>query len=370
MSDRSSSNSELSDILDESANHPRIRTPSEAQTWYKYAGDSESWLASDPENDIRSAPSTFAVLTWNIDFSRDLPVHRLKTVLNHLESELLGDPSPRPTIILFQEVHKSCFHTLLSHPFVRSRFQVTDISPSKWPGSIQYGTVTLIPNSIASIVSVFRTPFSSSRMGRDALYVDFEFLQRDSDSMNLETRRKIKIRVANAHLESLLGYGDKARPAQLKSISQLISSPGIYGGIVGGDMNAISPSDLHLPEQVGLSDAWTLTHSTSVVATSKEETDSNISLANQISSDADSYTWGYQPPSRFPPGRLDKILFVGGLKVDGIRRVGVGLKYERPPGIRLGPDRPLWASDHYGLLANFTLVEQDTDPANIPAPVD
>lgn len=375
-----SSSSDLDDNISlavadgSSKSRPRIRAQRQPTHTYDTNG-SGRWLASNTRNSRSEpllVPPTFAVLTWNIDFSRDLPVHRLKTVLDYLESLLLPvpDTSPAtPTIILLQEVHQACFHTLLSHSFVRTAYDVTDVSPSAWPGIFGYGTVTLVPKSIASNVSVFRTQFSNSTMGRDALYVDFEFLQPGSGSTDPETQ-KIKIRVANAHLESLGGHGDRARPVQLKSVSTLLTSPGIYGGIVGGDMNAISPSDFNLPEEVGLSDAWAMknipTNSTPVVATAVSEGEPNpddpdVAPTNQKTSEADGHTWGYQPPSRFPPGRLDKILVVGAFKVDEIRRVGVGLEYNRPPGLQLGPKRKIWASDHYGLLAKFTILEKDSN---------
>lgn len=375
-----SSSSDLDDNLSPAVadgsfkSRPRIRAQRQPTHTYDTNG-SGRWLVSNARNstsELLLVPPTLAILTWNIDFSRDLPVHRLTTVLDYLENLLLPvpDTSPAtPTIILLQEVHQACFHALLSHPFVRTTYDVTDASPSAWPGIFGYGTVTLIPKSIASNISVFRTQFSNSTMGRDALYVDFEFLQPSSGSTNPKTQ-KTKIRVANVHLESLGGHGDRARPAQLKSVSTLLKYPGIYGGIVGGDMNAISPSDFNLPEEVGLSDAWTMqnipTNSTPAAVTVGSEGEPNpnhpdITPTNQEILEADGYTWGYQPPSRFPPGRLDKILFVGAFKVDEIWRVGVGLEYNRPPGLQLGPKRKIWASDHYGLLAKFTISEKESD---------
>jgi tyrosyl-DNA phosphodiesterase 2 len=64
--------------------------------------------------------------------------------------------------------------------------------------------------------------------------------------------------------------------------------------------------------------------------------------------DEDGYTWGYQPPCEFAPGRLDKILFTpgAGVMVDQPERIGLALK----------TDKGQWASDHYGLVTTVRIV--------------
>jgi tyrosyl-DNA phosphodiesterase 2 len=83
-------------------------------------------------------------------------------------------------------------------------------------------------------------------------------------------------------------------------------------------MNAISPSDVGLSEQLGLSDAWINR------AGKADQGDGSVRQEDEELG----HTWGYQPPSVFPPGRLDKILFIGDLKVDDVQRVGVGLNLQ------------------------------------------
>jgi len=53
-------------------------------------------------------------------------------------------------------------------------------------------------------------------------------------------------------------------------------------------------------------------------------------------------TWGYQPTSRFPPGRLDRILYAksDAFDVKDVRRVAVML--------RMADGN--WVSDHTGLM--------------------
>jgi len=94
-------------------------------------------------------------------------------------------------------------------------------------------------------------------------------------------------------------------------------------------MNAIAPSDATLPEQNGLSDAW-------------EE--------HRRDEEEDGTTWGYQPVTRFSPGRLDKILYTesDAFDVKDVRRIAVGL--EMPGGE--------WVSDHYGLACHVGIREE------------
>lgn len=64
--------------------------------------------------------------------------------------------------------------------------------------------------------------------------------------------------------------------------------------------------------------------------------------------DSAGYTWGYQPRSQFPLGRLDKILYtpLEMLEVEEPRRIGVGLRTEEGQ----------WASDHFGLTTVVRVV--------------
>jgi len=152
-------------------------------------------------------------------------------------------------------------------------------------------------------------------MLRNALLVDIKL------SVPGENSQVITLRVANTHLESM-PEGENARPEQLRLIAKLLK--GMNGGVACGDMNAIGPSDWALAEKVGLVDAW------------KGDDD-----------DEEGFTWGYQPTSEHPPGRLDKILFVPGkmYEVDEPKVVGVGLK----------TTQGLWASDHFGLVTTLRL---------------
>ncbi|KAF7362294.1 hypothetical protein MVEN_00576000 [Mycena venus] len=289
--------------------------------------------APSASGSFQYADESFSLLSWNVDFAAPLVVRRFQTALSHLE-ELLSPhlvPPPPPTIILLQEVHTSCFQTLLKNEFIREFYQITNISSPQ-----SYSTVTLVPNPLASLVSsVSRISFAEwTRMQRDCLYVDLDIPLPQKDGAE---PKALRLRIANTHLESLNGFGDRARPKQLEVISDRLKASEVDGGLVAGDMNPISSSDENLPEQVGLTDAWLAASSQPGTKGVNEE---------EIEEASSGHTWGYQPKCGYPPRRLDKILTVGKMEAVDIKRIGVGLKLE---------DRDAWVSDHYGLLAKIIL---------------
>ncbi|KAF8159426.1 Endonuclease/exonuclease/phosphatase [Crassisporium funariophilum] len=281
--------------------------------------------------------SSFSVVTWNVDFMQPRRHMRLQAILSYLQTSIIDlSANAIPTIILLQEVDETVFKTLLERPFIRDFYEVTDTHCAA------YATVTLIPKSLTKcVIGVFRTVFPSSLMGRDALYVDFmmspilEGSQQDGEI----------IRVVNTHLESLRGKSDSARIKQLGSIARSLVSVDIYGGLVGGDMNAIGPDDKGLPERLGLVDAWTACPPTHI------DNEADVEAARVEQREIEGHTWGYQPTSIYPPRRLDKILLAGHLKTIGIERIGVGLKVDST--VESDCD---WASDHYGLFAQIQVA--------------
>lgn len=169
-------------------------------------------------------------------------------------------------------------------------------------------------------------------MSRDALFVDLKVVLPRSVGAKGRSRSGT-FRVGNTHLESLEGHGTVVRPMQLATVRDILGMPGVHAGIVGGDMNAITPEDQNVPQKIGMRDLW-----------AGEEGDLGA-------------TWGYQPRGRYIPKRVDKILVVGGVGLvedSSVEFVGVGLKTEsdRENGI----DRRYFVSDHYGLMGVVRLV--------------
>jgi tyrosyl-DNA phosphodiesterase 2 len=275
--------------------------------------ESISWgqWNDDPQSPYdNSLPTSLAIITWNVDFARPDADRRLTAALDHLQFFVFPGHSrskPPHCVILLQEISINAFDTLLAHPWVREWFRVVPASAEDgWPRGVTYGTVTLVHAPLAYSACVL----FESRMGRNALVTDISV-----GGDRGEHGGRI-LRVINTHLESL-PQGTPLRVVQMGMIAGMLKE---VGGIACGDMNAIAPSDATLPEQNGLSDAWEL---------------------RRDDEDEEGTTWGYQPRTRFPPGRLDKILYTegDGFSIKDVRRVAVGLKM---PGGG-------WVSDHYGL---------------------
>jgi len=264
-----------------------------------------------------SLPTSLFIITWNVDFATPKPAMRLTAALDYLRYHAFPEHKggkPPHCLILLQEVKIDAFNTLLAHPWVREWFKVVPGNPEAvWPRGATYGTVTLVHAPLANSVYVH---YEESIMGRSALVTNITV------GGAAERHAPRILRVINTHLESL-PIGTPMRITQMGVIAGLLKEAGILGGIACGDMNAIAPSDATLPEQNGLSDAWE---------------------HKQDEEEEEGTTWGSEPVTIFPPGRLDKILYTesDAFDVKDVQRIAVGL--EMPGGE--------WVSDHYGLACH------------------
>lgn len=322
---------------------------------FAYDTASQTWK---PSTAILTPPSLaageiFRIITWNIDFMEPFQPERVTAALAYLE-EFLQDKS-EPTTILLQEIMGSSLDTLLASPWVRTKFQ---ISHPQSEDHLAYFTITLVPRNIEA-VSVFRAPLVMTSMGRDGLFVDLPVSRSPTTSRNT----KGILRICNTHLESLQS-GNNIRPLQLSQIASLLQPPPlpdleIIAGLVGGDMNAISPNDedLHRRPRINLEDAYEIAQ--------KNGVSFNDGLGGK-----EGHTWGYQPTCQYPPGRLDKIMFTGMLRpaaVGGrpcVTRLGAGLRakvqagssWRRPDGGEI----EVWVTDHFGIATTFMVLDQSS----------
>ena len=294
------------------------------------SGSSSPTTPTDPSAPL-VLPSSFRIVTWNISFDTPNERTRMITALDHLRDEILrcpdGQPHPR-CVILLQEANPTSLQALLEHSWVREHFLIAPVKSSAWPMSA-YGNATLVSRDIpvTSAQLVDFGPYDSV-MGRHALIVDLRLHTQpkpgDQTGEEPPSPREVTVRIANVHLESL-PMGVSFRPLQLKTTARLLRGNGIYAGIVAGDMNAIMPNDADIHQDALLLDAWP-----------------------DGDEDESGFTWGYQPRSKFPSGRLDKILYTSKQRceVERPQRVGVGLKTRAKH----------WVSDHYGLVTTVRLV--------------
>lgn len=298
----------------------------------RYSSRKRRWMqTSNCANGIREPmPSWMRLVTWNVDFAAKKPKKRLVAALGYIQREVFGcsTPSqrPDPCCILLQEVSVSAFTVILTNDWVQRYFVVTPSSTDKWPCNATYGTVTLVSRTIP-VSNAFTIDFGNSQMRRNALFVDVKLCVPVSPHMPRLSNGIVTVRIANTHLESL-PVGEPARPLQMRLIAESLQEYELRGGIVAGDMNAIGPSDTTLPEECGLMDAW-----------------------QNGDDDEEGFTWGYQPTSQYPPGRLDKVLFTmrGGFEVEVPQRFGVGERTESGE----------WISDHFGLRTTLHVQEEE-----------
>lgn len=329
----------------------------------------------------------FRIISWNIDFMEPFQPERVAAALKYLENFLRD--KPEPTTILLQEIMGASLDTLLASLWVKNNFQISHLQPKQHPA---YFTITLIPKNI-EVISVFRVPLVMTYMGRDGLFVDLPI----SRSSMVDRDTKYVVRICNTHLESLQS-GNSVRPLQLTQISSLLrashsSDTEIVAGLVGGDMNAISHNDegLHHRPEIDLQDVYEIAQRNAA------------SLGNSGDDGLGGekgYTWGYQPRCQYPPGRLDKIMFIGMLRPTAVGgepcvvRLGVGLQvkvrdpepspkpsfrslgraaakgsrdFERAGAGQFGgsdeedwtsKEVEVWVTDHFGISTTFTVLNQ------------
>ncbi|RPD60067.1 hypothetical protein L227DRAFT_575604 [Lentinus tigrinus ALCF2SS1-6] len=253
------------------------------------------------------------LVSWNVDFVTPDPAGRMARILHHLQDWVLMD-CPKPSCILLQELTEESFEALLENTWVQEHFVITPPNTKRWQAS--YGLATLVSRH-ARVRNAQMLQFHRTTMGRGAIFVDVEMFVPGSMG---ETRI---VRIANTHLESL-PEGERSRPAQLRAIAGLLRQKTVTGGgVVGGDMNMIGPADQDIHIRAGLVDGC-------------------------VNPTLDDYTWGWQPPTWFPPGRLDRFFFrEDGIEWRATQVIGRDVKTQ-------GTGQ--WVSDHYGLTSTIHLA--------------
>ncbi|KAF8149921.1 Endonuclease/exonuclease/phosphatase [Crassisporium funariophilum] len=307
--------------------------PSKNAWKHLYTSGLEADPAWDEKLEETKPPcSQVRIITWNVDFDSPHPEERLTACLRHIEEEVLQckeGQAPEPCCILLQEVLGDTIPHLLRDEWVRRWFVVTPFTKDKWPQPAMYGNITLVARSL-NIAECHILHYGSTSMQRTALCVKIK-LSYPATSSGHNIRDKAIISIVNTHLESL-PEGEVWRPAQLEMCARFLKLEGVQGGVIAGDMNAISPEDATIGKDNGLRDAW--------------KKGSTVDAGK---------TWGYQGKNNgglFPCGRLDKVFYLPGMayKVDEPKRIGVGLK------VKEGSNE-VWASDHYGLDTTLRMLK-------------
>ncbi|OAL43768.1 hypothetical protein IQ07DRAFT_551838 [Pyrenochaeta sp. DS3sAY3a] len=348
--------------------------------------------------------SILKIVSWNLEWSAPDPARRATAALDHLQQRF--GAAPGPLVVMLQEVCLESLRALLENPWLQRNFNLTETTPPQsiyddvcgdsfvlkdlyWRAT-SYFTLMMLPKSLR-ILDCFRVPFVSD-MGRDALCVDIPI------SAGRRSTSDRSIRLCTTHLESLYG-SENHRSSQLATISRLIKETrakdhNIIAGLVGGDMNAITPPDhdLHRANEVDLRDAWEDIPAPSIPVLKPFQKDMSFGKAR-------GNTWGYQSKAARTRKRLDKFYYTGHLEtvplsepqdVTGkIGRIGIGcktvvearqveerskvfvrgklvektsIKYYKRRLDGLTPDAPCvkidhWVSDHFGIAVGIKVRE-------------
>jgi len=300
------------------------------QNFYIWQKASSQWQPhhASPNIDGQRLRSSAMFITWNLNHAAPNPRERVETSFSYIRSLLVtSSDSIAPAVITLQEVHADALDHLASLPFVRNNFHMTDCTTANvlWSNP-SYGTITLIDKRLR-VNAVFRVNYTdTSVLGRDVLFVDLEM-------KSFSATDGKKIRVGNTHLESPIvrsALDWQVRSKQMRLATMYMRDGNMAGALLAGDMHSITPEDALLPQQNGLRDGH---------------------LENGLrNTDQESHTFGYQSKSseQSEKGQRDKVLMIGKVKIEEMRRIGEGIKVKGEEGA--------WVSDHFGVMGTLRVL--------------
>src|SRR5271154_6445798 len=118
----------------------------------RYSYRRDRWInVSQSAKVVTPLPSTFDVLTWNVQHDGPDPIRRLTRALSYIQREVLDRENgerPDPCCIVLQEVHMNAFDVLLISEWVQDNFVIVPASPRKWPNRAVHGNVVLVSRTI------------------------------------------------------------------------------------------------------------------------------------------------------------------------------------------------------------------------------
>ncbi|RSL88659.1 hypothetical protein CEP51_001595 [Fusarium floridanum] len=300
-----------------------------AQSYYAFDSAASAWVAKIPSDETagNGGIDGIALYSWNIDFMLPFAEARMKPALAHLGGLVGSNATNLAPVIFIQECTPSDLTTIAATPWIRERFNLTDLDATNW-ATHHYGTVTLIDSRLP-ITTAFRVHYSKTRMDRDAFFVDV--------SVDGKT-----VRLCNTHLESMV-FNPPYRPPQMQLVAKYLHEEKVHAGLAAGDFNAIQPFDRTLHTDNGLKDAF-------LELGGKEDTE-------------EGYTWGQQAATKlreqFGCSRMDKVYFCGGADVVKFERFGQDVLTEGEDEssriVALGFEKA-WVTDHLGIRAEVKII--------------
>ncbi|PON20200.1 hypothetical protein TGAM01_v210921 [Trichoderma gamsii] len=276
-----------------------------------YNPQSSSWAPFSNEARTLRRGDVLKIASWNLFFSVPAAAARAAAAIAYLRT-MFGQ-EPHNLVVLFQELRQESLEAILEDKWTQQNFVLSDTEPPYFdyadnesfdekPDRIPSRYFTLMISRNLPISNCFRVPFVS-KMERDALVVDFPVSKDHGPEAS-----KRPLRLCTTHLESL--YTEKElRFRQLVQVSALLKGDSpqeqrIYGGLVGGDMNSVDPSEhnTHRAPEVGLKDVWEDEPAPTPPALKPFQKDITYGKAR-------GNTWGYQSDRARTRKRLDKFLY-------------------------------------------------------------
>ncbi|KAJ0103766.1 endonuclease exonuclease phosphatase family protein [Diaporthe amygdali] len=300
-----------------------------------YDPQSSSWASFSNEYRTLKRGDILKIASWNLFFSVPAAAARASAAIAYMRT-MFGQ-EPRNLVVMLQELRQESLKVVLEDKWAQQNFSLSDTEPPyfHYAGNESFGEEPdCIPSEYFTLMMISRNmPISSccrvpfvSEMGRDALVVDIPV----SEDHDPETSER-PLRLCTTHLESLY-TGEELRFRQLVQVSALLkgtSSQGqrIYGGLVGGDMNSVDPSEhnTHRAPEVGLKDVW------------EDEPAPKTPALKPFQKDI---TYGF----------IETFALSEAQDTTGkLGRFGIGLK------TKVGSD-DVWVSDHFGITPDSGLI--------------
>ena len=261
---------------------PRTLNPHIHSPW------SSSWrpFRCSPVRGSLDPGTLLRMISWNIDGMTLGRKERAHAAINHLK-DVFGD-SPPPSIIMLQEVNSDSLAAMLEHSWIRKNFAISNVEAPELDFTI------IMVSQHLQAESWFHSPLSTA-LWQDALFVDIPISALEEKPEN----SKRILRLCTTHLGPFWGpLAHELRSRQLAQISAMLKAPSkhgvqIAGGLVGGDMNPISPLDVdcHRTSKINLRDVWGNVPSLLGPCSKSSQEDLNYGGAN-------GNTWGYQPKNQ------------------------------------------------------------------------
>lgn len=253
-------------------------------------------------------------------------------------------PSSLPIVLFLQEMLITDLEQIKAADWIRERFYVTDIGHEYWQSNF-YGTTTLVDKRLR-IEDVYRVHYEATKFDRDGLFVDVKVKTEKGEDVG-----KV-LRVCNTHLESLVA-NPPLRPAQMTVAAKELhgnEEGWPHAGVLAGDCNAIQPFDRTLHTENGLKDAY-------LELGGKED-------------EKEGYTWGQQVDekmrNKFGCSRMDKVMYCGGVRVEGLERIGAGVKVFDEDWKKMQGGHCLeWVTDHLGLMVDLVIEGQGGEKSTV-----